>query len=141
MDNSTLLIDCALGIVGIYLLSRLLVLDTVSKPLPPGPRPKWLLGSISDLPALGAAEWLHWAKHKDLYGPLSCLRVFGQTIMIISDYKVAVDLFEKRSVNYSDRPVLHFCGDLCVPSLLGSPRFSKNKALEIGVGGVLVSRS
>lgn len=37
-------------------------------PLPPGPKGKPIVGNLGDLPALGALEWEHWAKHKKLYG-------------------------------------------------------------------------
>lgn len=46
-----------------------------SHPLPPGPKPKPIIGNLGDLPPAGAREWEHWAKHKDLYGkdsPLTC---------------------------------------------------------------------
>jgi hypothetical protein len=38
--------------------------------LPPGPKPKFLIGNLFDLPKPGELEWEHWLKHKDLYGPL-----------------------------------------------------------------------
>lgn len=37
-------------------------------PLPPGPKPKPIIGNLTDLPPPGVKEWLHWARHKDLYG-------------------------------------------------------------------------
>ncbi|KAH0839032.1 O-methylsterigmatocystin oxidoreductase [Fonsecaea pedrosoi] len=81
--------------------------------LPPGPTPRFLVGNLPDLPPAGAKEWLHWLKHKELYGPISSLTVLGQTMIIISDQKVAVDLMEKRSASHSSRPKPVFGADMC----------------------------
>lgn len=112
MDVSYLFVDAVAGVAAIYLLSRFIRSPKLPAPLPPGPKPKLLVGNLNSLPPPNAKEWLFWKPHKDLYGPLSCLRVLGQTIMIISDYKTALDLFEKRSMIYSERPVLPFAGEL-----------------------------
>lgn len=106
-----LILDIALGLTGLYLISRTRKLPA---PLPPGPKKKFLLGNIGDLPPVGKPEWQHWMKHKELYGPLSSVTALGQTVVIISDYSIAFDLLDKRSVNYSDRPVLNFCGEMYV---------------------------
>src|ERR1700761_8505789 len=95
---------------------RTFISTTQSKhthPLPPGPKPKFLLGNIADLPPAGSKEWLHWLKLKDQYGPISSLTVLGQTMVIISDYKLAVELMEKRSTNASSRPTMEFGAKMC----------------------------
>lgn len=48
-----------------------------SLPLPPGPKPKPLIGNLGDLPPPGAREWEHWAKHKELYGNYSIITCRG----------------------------------------------------------------
>ncbi|KAH8985750.1 cytochrome P450 oxidoreductase [Lactarius hatsudake] len=78
--------------------------------LPPGPPGLPFLGNIGDMPK--DYEWLHWAKHKDLYGPISSVCVMGQPIIILNSLKVCEDLLEKRSVIYSGRPLLHFAGEM-----------------------------
>lgn len=40
-------------------------------PLPPGPKGKFLVGNIGDLPPPGQQEWKHWLQHKDAYGTLA----------------------------------------------------------------------
>lgn len=85
-----------------------------SFPLPPGPKGRTLLGNLGDMPRKGEPECLHWAKHKEIYGPISCVNVLGQRIMIISDYRTALSLLDKRSLLYSDRPFLHFSGEMYV---------------------------
>ena len=62
---------------------------------------------------LGKAEYKHWIKHKDLYGPLSSITVMGQTIIIIHDAKIAFELMEKRSAIHSSRPVMYFAAQMC----------------------------
>lgn len=58
--------------LALYLLHRFST--TVKQaPLPPGPKPKFLIGNLLDLPKPGELEWEHWLKHKDLYGPLRAI--------------------------------------------------------------------
>ncbi|KAL3458739.1 putative cytochrome P450 oxidoreductase OrdA-like protein [Aspergillus heterothallicus] len=77
-------------------------------PLPPGPKPLPLVGNLRDLPAPDTEEWVHWLKHKDLYGPLSTINVFGQRLVILNEARLAIDLLDKRSAMYSDRPSMPF---------------------------------
>jgi hypothetical protein len=73
MPSIILLVDLGLGLTAIYLLKRLLSPSSGSSSskahlgkLPPGPKPKPLIGNLLDLPT--SHDWLHWAKHKALYG-------------------------------------------------------------------------
>ena len=76
--NSTLLaVDVALGAAGLYIISKFLTPKATPAPLPPGPKPKPLVGNLSDLPPPGEQEWIHWAKHKDLYGMLPPSHAFN----------------------------------------------------------------
>ena len=116
MAGLYLLADLTVGCLTLYLLKRFLSSRSSprSLPLPPGPKGLPLLGNVSDLPPPGEQEWLHWRKHKDLYGPVSSITVLGQTIVILNDYATAVELFENRSSNYSDRPSMLFCCEMYV---------------------------
>lgn len=56
------------------ILGLTVILQTFTKKranLPPGPKGKFLIGNLFDLPSSGTQEWMHWLKHKDLYGTLS----------------------------------------------------------------------
>lgn len=37
-------------------------------PLPPGPKQKPIIGNLKDLPNPDQQDWMHWLKHKELYG-------------------------------------------------------------------------
>lgn len=80
--------------------------------LPPGPKGLPFVGNITDLPPPGIPESQHWLKHKELYGPISSLTVLGQTIIIIHDKNVALELMEKRSSIYSGRPRMVFAFEM-----------------------------
>jgi hypothetical protein len=62
------LVGVVLGLLGIYLVKRLLTTKRGLAPLPPGPKGKPIVGNLRDLPGPGTQEWQHWLKHKDLYG-------------------------------------------------------------------------
>ncbi|KAH8111221.1 cytochrome P450 oxidoreductase OrdA-like protein, partial [Phellopilus nigrolimitatus] len=79
-------------------------------PLPPGPRRLPVIQNLMDLPK--GLEGPHWAKHKDLYGPISSISAFGTTIVILNDAQITFDLLEKRSLIYSSRPTLLFGGEM-----------------------------
>ncbi|KLO17020.1 cytochrome P450 [Schizopora paradoxa] len=106
--------DILLGGLGLFILKQILDKSTKNKslPLPPGPKRKPLIGNLLDLPQ-GELDWIHWFKHKDLYGPISSVTIFGQHIVILNDLQLAVDLFDRKSSVFSDRPELVFCGQMC----------------------------
>lgn len=101
-------------------------------PLPPGPKPQFLVGNLGDLPKPGEQEWTHWLKHKDLYGlymhslgrgdwsliklltagGISSVTVMGQTLIILHDVRLAFELMEKRSAKHSSRPKQTFAGEM-----------------------------
>ncbi|KAJ6089845.1 hypothetical protein N7467_005061 [Penicillium canescens] len=73
-------------------------------PLPPGPRRKFIIGNLSDLPSPGQQDWHHWTEHKERYGPISSLTILGRHIIILNDARLATQLLEKRSSIHSSRP-------------------------------------
>ncbi|KAH6995360.1 cytochrome P450 [Ilyonectria destructans] len=80
--------------------------------LPPGPKGLPLVGNVFDLPKPGELEAHHWLKHKDIYGPISSITVFGQHLIVINDVKIATELLDKRALKYSDRPTQVFAADM-----------------------------
>lgn len=81
-------------------------------PLPPGPKSWSIFGNITDMPPRGQAEWKHWLKHMELYGPVSSVTAMGQTIIIIHDKQAALELMEKRATVHSGRPTAIFAMEM-----------------------------
>ena len=94
-----------------------------SYPLPPGPPGLPWVGNVIGINA--GAPWLTYSKWRKTYGQLPRLcgcntihlvdifigdliytRLLGKDIIIINSEKVARELLERRSRNYSDRPYL-----------------------------------
>ncbi|KAH7930182.1 cytochrome P450 [Leucogyrophana mollusca] len=73
-------------------------------PLPPGPSPLPIVGNVLGLNA--EAPWLSYTEWGAVYGDLVYSRLLNQEIIIINSEKVARDLLDKRSYNYSDRPAI-----------------------------------
>ncbi|KAJ6477574.1 cytochrome P450 [Mycena sanguinolenta] len=86
---------------------------------PPGPRRWPLIGSVLEIPR--AYQWVTFSKWAETYGDLHSIGVaipvnyntpgnivyvdaLGQPLFIINSAKVAIDLLDKRSSIYSDRP-------------------------------------
>ncbi|KAJ7069392.1 cytochrome P450 [Mycena amicta] len=71
-------------------------------PFPPGPPGDPIIGHLRFVPTAHVAEvYHHWAK---TYGDVMHLDVLGTHLIILSSHQAAVDLLEKKSAIYSDRP-------------------------------------
>ncbi|KAF9237851.1 cytochrome P450 [Melanogaster broomeanus] len=73
-------------------------------PLPPGPPPLPIVGNVRGINV--DAPWLTYSEWSKVYGDLVYSRFLDQAIIIVNSEKIARDLFERRSSNYSDRPIL-----------------------------------
>lgn len=47
-----------------------------------------------------------------MLGPISSVTIFGQTLVIVNSVVTATDMLDKKSSNYSDRPILQMGGEL-----------------------------
>ncbi|KAF7346478.1 hypothetical protein MSAN_01875900 [Mycena sanguinolenta] len=73
-------------------------------PLPPGPKPRFLVGNSFDIPT--ASAWITYTEWGIQYGDVVHAQMFGKHILILNSVKVATELLEKRAPLYSDRPIL-----------------------------------
>lgn len=111
MLTNSLIQDSLLLLIAICIV-KLVLLTQPPKGLPPSPRPLPILGNIKDMPPKGGRDWEHWAKFKELYGPIGSLTTLGTTLIIISDYNLAVELLDKQSSISSDRAQPTFLADM-----------------------------
>ncbi|KAK0194305.1 cytochrome P450 [Armillaria mellea] len=86
------------------------VLTTRRTHLPPGPKELPLIGNLLDMPA--EKEWLTFAKWGERYGDIMSVAFFGQRLIVLNSEKIAVDLLDKKSSIYSDRPTIPMGGEL-----------------------------
>jgi hypothetical protein len=112
--TSPLLLSILFGVLATYVINYL-IWSKPKIPLPPGPRGLPILGNVNDMPKDdGSLGSHHWLKHKDLYGPISSVTVLGQTMVIINDERIALEMLRDRSAKHSDRPHQVFSGDMYV---------------------------
>ncbi|KAJ6502263.1 cytochrome P450 [Mycena sanguinolenta] len=102
------LLDIALLVLGVFLVRRFL-LRSRGAPLPPGPRP-WL--GVLALPSGTDKEWVTYGKWAEKWGDITSVTAFGQTVVVLNSFKTAVEMLDKKSSNYSDRPVFQMGGEL-----------------------------
>ncbi|PPQ73581.1 hypothetical protein CVT26_010565 [Gymnopilus dilepis] len=81
-----------------------------SVPLPPGPPKIPLLQNLLDMPA--SHEWLTFAEWGKKWGDIVSISIFGQQMIILNSVNHAVEMLDKRSAIYSERPVMQMGGEL-----------------------------
>ncbi|CAI6099045.1 unnamed protein product [Clonostachys chloroleuca] len=81
--------------------------------LPPGPKPLPIVGNVLDLPPKGLPESRHWESHHEKYGPITSITAMGQTIVVLHDRSLAVELLDKGGAKNSSRPWLEFGWRMC----------------------------
>ncbi|KAG1907691.1 cytochrome P450 [Suillus fuscotomentosus] len=102
-------LDLCLASAGVYLVKQAFSKKNPA-PYPPGP-PGWpLVGNVADMPHTKA--WLTFAQWGKKYGDISHVEVLGRHIIVLNSVKAAIELLDKKSAVYSDRPVLTMGGEL-----------------------------
>ncbi|KDR70332.1 hypothetical protein GALMADRAFT_76115 [Galerina marginata CBS 339.88] len=78
---------------------------------PPGPKRLPILGNYLQVPI--KHPFVQFFKWKKIYGDIIFLQIFGRNLVVLNSKEAAIDLFEKRSAIYSDRPyraMANLCG-------------------------------
>ncbi|KAG2139993.1 cytochrome P450 [Suillus cothurnatus] len=109
LTSATWLEVLCLACAGVYLVMRVFNKKKPA-PYPPGP-PGWpLIGHILDMPHI--KPWLTFAMWGKKYGGVSHIEVMGQHIVVLNSVKAAIDMLDKKSTLYSDRPIFPVAGEL-----------------------------
>ncbi|KAA1476609.1 cytochrome P450 [Dentipellis sp. KUC8613] len=98
------------GLIAIVTFFLVRYINSPYRKLPPGPLRLPILGSLLSL--VGRSQLSVFAEWKRTYGDLIYLSVPGQRMLVINSHKIAMDLLERRSSKYSDRPVSVIAYDL-----------------------------
>ncbi|KAJ7607917.1 cytochrome P450 [Roridomyces roridus] len=107
-SNPTFLAVLLVALICLYpLRSR----ATSKLPLPPGPRKLPVLGNLLDHPS--TFEWETYMKWSKIHNSdILHLNMAGKSIVILSSMDAAVDLLQRKSAIYSDRPRLPMVNEL-----------------------------
>ncbi|KAG1845230.1 cytochrome P450 [Suillus tomentosus] len=99
-----ILAGISLSFVAVKALKGFIKKRQNNAPLPPGPVPLPLLGSILSIDAY--EPWLTYTEWGAVYGDLVFVRSLDEEMVVINSQHIAEALLDKRSRNYSDRPYL-----------------------------------
>ena len=102
--STTLLVALLVLAFALRIRRRQISANPKKLPLPPGPRCLPVIGSLLDMPT--DFYWLTYTEWASKFGDVVYTHVCGRDIVILNSADVALDLLEKRSSVYSDRPYL-----------------------------------
>ncbi|KAG1845247.1 cytochrome P450 [Suillus tomentosus] len=99
-----ILAGISLSFVAVKALKRFINKRQNNAPLPPGPVPLPLLGSVLSIDAY--EPWLTYTEWGAAYGDLFFVRSLDEEMVVVNSQPIAEALLDKRSRIYSDRPYL-----------------------------------
>ncbi|KAJ3727869.1 cytochrome P450 [Lentinula raphanica] len=107
------------SIIGAFLLLiRSVIVAWKCRALPPGPRGLPVLGNVLQL-RTSQSLWFTFDKLKAQYGPIVYLNMAGKDIIVLNTKAAAIELLERRSAIYSNRPLnivsQHLGSELAMP--------------------------
>ncbi|KAG0700053.1 cytochrome P450 [Suillus ampliporus] len=102
-------LDLGLAGVGVYLVKQVFTKKNPA-PYPPGPPGLPFIGNLQDMPHVKhSLTFAEWGKK---YGSITHINVLGQHIFVLNSLKTTVEMLDKKSNVYSDRPILPMSGEL-----------------------------
>ncbi|KAF8812810.1 cytochrome P450 [Phlegmacium glaucopus] len=108
--GSLLFLDVAFAILTVILLKKIFTKRSIA--LPPGPPKLPLLDNFLDLPTSTDKAWITFSDWGKKWGNIVSISALGQHMVILNSAKTAVEMLDKKSAIYSDRPVLQMGGEL-----------------------------
>ncbi|KAJ3830480.1 cytochrome P450 [Lentinula raphanica] len=107
------------SIIGAFLLLiRSVIVAWKCRALPPGPCGLPVLGNVLQL-RTSQSLWFTFDKLKAQYGPIVYLNMAGKDIIVLNTKAAAIELLERRSAIYSNRPLnivsQHLGSELAMP--------------------------
>ena len=93
-----------LGAASFLALHRRLRQGRLNLPLPPGPRGLPFVGNIREMSNATEPPWEMYHRWSQIYGDVLHHTVYGHHTVVLNSQKSIVELLDKRSHNYSDRP-------------------------------------
>ncbi|TFK56140.1 cytochrome P450 [Heliocybe sulcata] len=103
------LTDFIFLVLAVFLLKQLFSTRPPA-PYPPGPKALPLIGNVLDMPT--EQEWKTFSKWGQVWGDFMSLNVLGQTLIILNSSKLAIEMLDRKSSIYSDRPFLMMAGEI-----------------------------
>ncbi|KAK0450589.1 cytochrome P450 [Desarmillaria tabescens] len=107
---SLITLDIAIALASLVFLWRLFRRTRRNTPFPPGPIGLPFVGNLLDMPA--EKEWLTFAKWGEKYGDIASVSILGRRLVILNSAQTAINILDKKSSIYSDRPVVGMGGEL-----------------------------
>ncbi|EIM85529.1 cytochrome P450 [Stereum hirsutum FP-91666 SS1] len=104
-----LVLDVLLAVVGVYLVKNIISRPSTA-PYPPGPKGLPLVGNALDMPT--SQEWKTYAQWGNRWGGLVYINVLGQPFIIVNSLQTAIEMLDKKSSIYSDRPFFRFSSEI-----------------------------
>ncbi|KAF8152982.1 cytochrome P450 [Crassisporium funariophilum] len=108
MAGLLLVLDIILAAFALLLVKK--VFGKKLAPFPPGPAKMPLIENLLDMPA--SQEWFTFAKWGKEWGDIVSVSVFGQQIVILNSVASAIEMLDRKSSIYSDRPLVPMGGEL-----------------------------